>query len=83
VVGSGMHDAQQQLPFQALNNIVRYTTEELLSIATLYATRKVEARPLPVPGSKEVNPSNNKAVPSSIIIQGTKMDTKGGNKRQK
>jgi hypothetical protein len=32
--GSSVHDAQQLLLFRALNDIVRYTTEELLSFTT-------------------------------------------------
>jgi hypothetical protein len=57
-----------------LNDVVRYTTEQLLGMSILYATSKEAARPLPVPGS-------SKAAPSSITMQGAKKDAKGGKMR--
>jgi hypothetical protein len=49
---------QQLLPFLAPNEVFWYTTEELLSITTQYATNKEAAKPLPIPGGREVVPSN-------------------------
>jgi hypothetical protein len=57
-----------------LNDVVRYTTEQLLGMSILYATSKEAARPLPVPGS-------SKAAPSSITMQGAKKDAKGSKMR--
>jgi hypothetical protein len=66
-----------------LNDIFRYTTRELLSIAIQYVTNKEVARPLPIPGDREVARSSTNVAPSSITIQGTKKDAKGGKKRRK
>jgi hypothetical protein len=55
-----MHEAEQPPPFQALNDIFRYTTEELCSVAAQYATSNEAAELHPAPGSREVTPNNSK-----------------------
>jgi hypothetical protein len=83
-LGSGARNAQLPPPFRAPNDFFKYTTEELLSLATQYTTSKEAVRPLPVRGGREVVPSSSsKVAPSSIIIQVAKKDIKGGKKRQK
>jgi hypothetical protein len=56
---------------------------ELLSLATQYATSKEATGPLPMLGDKETVPDSSKAMPSNIAIQGTMKDVKGGKKRWK
>jgi hypothetical protein len=63
-----MHGIQQLPPFLAPNDIIRYTLEELLSIAAQYTTNKEVAGPLPVLGGREAVPGNSKVAPSSIAI---------------
>jgi hypothetical protein len=75
---------KQQLPcFRAPNDIVSYTIEELLGIATQYAINKKAVRPQPIPGSREAVPGNSQAAPFGTAIQGAKKDAKGGKKRRK
>jgi hypothetical protein len=79
----GVPNTQQPPPFWVLNDIFRYTTEELFSIVAQYATRKEAARPHPVLGSREAVPGSNKVASSSIAVQGARKDAKGGKKRWK
>jgi hypothetical protein len=76
-------DVQQPLPFWALNNIFRYTTEELCNIAGQYVMRKETAKLLPIPGSKEATPCSNNMAPSAAAVQNAKKGIKGGKKRRK
>jgi hypothetical protein len=76
--GSSVHDVQQPPCFLASNDIVRYTTRELLDVAAQYTTNKEASSPLPVPGEREAIPGNSRAAPSNITIQGTMKDVKGG-----
>jgi hypothetical protein len=78
-----VHDAQQQPPFWAPNDIFRYTTEELLGITTQYATSKEACERIPVQGSREAVPDSNKAMPYNAAVQNSKKDAKGGKKRRK
>jgi hypothetical protein len=80
---SSVHVSQQPPPFWTPNDVVRYNTEELLSITAQYATNKEAARPLPIPGGREAVLNSNKAVSSSITVPATKKDAKSGKKRQK
>jgi hypothetical protein len=80
---SGAHNVQQPPHFQAPHDIFRYTTEKLLSLAAQYTTSKEVAGPPPVLGGREAAPSSTKVTPSSIAIQGTNKDVKGGKKRRK
>jgi hypothetical protein len=61
-------NTQQPLLLQAPNDIVRYTTEELLSIATQHATSKEATGPPIVLGAREVIPGDSKAASSGITI---------------
>jgi hypothetical protein len=61
----------------------RYTTKEMLYLAAQYATSREATRPLPILGGMETTPSSSKAMPSSIVVQGTTKDAKGGKKRWK
>jgi hypothetical protein len=76
-----VRDAHQLPPFWALNDIIRYTVEELLNIATHHATYEETVGPILVLGGREVVLSSSRVVPSNIVIQGTKKDAKGGKKR--
>jgi hypothetical protein len=67
--------------FLAPNDFFRYTTKELLCITTQYATNKEAVRPLLILGDMEVAPDSSKVAPSSIVVQGTLKDIKGGKKR--
>jgi hypothetical protein len=65
---SGVHDAQQSLPFQALSDFFSYTTEELCSVAAQYITSNEAAKLCPALGSGEVTPSSGKEVPSDVAV---------------
>jgi hypothetical protein len=65
--------------FRASNNVIKYTTEELLNIAT----NEEVAEPLLVPSGREAIPSSSWVAPPSIAIQGAKKEAKGDMKRQK
>jgi hypothetical protein len=71
-----MHDVQQPPPFQAPNNIFRYTTEELRSVAAHYATINKVA-------TLRSTPSRGKEVLSDIAIHDAEEVAKGGKKRHK
>jgi hypothetical protein len=73
---SGVCDVQQPSPFQAQNNVFRYTTEELLSITAQYANGKEAADPLPISGGREVALCSSKAMPSNVVIPDAMGDTK-------
>jgi hypothetical protein len=78
--GSGMGDARQPPCFRAPNDVVRYTTMELLDITTQYTMNEEAVRAPHVPGGREAILGSSRAAPSNLVIQGTK---KGGKKRQK
>jgi hypothetical protein len=78
-----VHDARQPPRFWAPNNIVRYTTEEVLDIAAQYTTDEEAARALLVSGGREAIPGSSRVAPSNIDIQGIEKDAKGNKKRQK
>jgi hypothetical protein len=80
---SGVHDAQQPPSFHALNDIFRYTTEELRSITTQYAIGNEATKLCPGLGSWAVTPRSDKEAPSDVAIHDTKKDAKGGKKRRK
>jgi hypothetical protein len=67
--------------FRALNNIIRYTTKELLDITTKYATNKEAVGSLLEPGDREAVLSNSRATPSIVVVQDVKKDAKDGKKR--
>jgi hypothetical protein len=77
---SSMYDVQQPPHFLVLNDVTRYTTEELLDITAQFATDEEVIEPLPILGGREMVPDNSQAVPSGVTVQGGK-DTKGGKKR--
>jgi hypothetical protein len=81
VSGSDMRDVQQLPPFRAPNNISKYTTKELCSITTQYATSKGAAKPLPISGHREAVPSSSNVTPSNVIIQDAKKDAISCKKR--
>jgi hypothetical protein len=72
---SGARDMQQLPHFWAPKDFVRYTTKELLGIATYHATREEVVKPLPVPV-----PGSSRAAPSGVAVHGTKKVSKGGKK---
>jgi hypothetical protein len=74
-----MCDALQPPPFQALSDILRYTTEELRSAAAQYTTSNEMAKLRPAPSSRVATPSYGKEAAFDITIH----DAKGGNKRHK
>jgi hypothetical protein len=78
-----MHDAQQSPSFQASNDVFRYTTEELRSIAVQYTTGKEVVELLPIPGSREAILGIDKVAPSDDAVQDAKKGAKSGNKRHK
>jgi hypothetical protein len=78
-----VHDVQQPPHFWALNDVIRYTTEELLNITTSYATNEEAACLLSIPGDREAVPTISQAAPSGIAIQCAKKDAKGGKERRK
>jgi hypothetical protein len=59
------------------NDILRYTTKELLSLTNHYANCKEAADSLPVSGGREAVSGSSKAVQSNATLQ----DAKGGKKR--
>jgi hypothetical protein len=61
---NSVRDAQQPPRFRTPNDIVRYTTEELLDITAHHATNKEAVGPLLVPSGRETVPSSNRAVSS-------------------
>jgi hypothetical protein len=79
----GLCDTQQPRPFQALKGIFKYTTEEMRSIATEYATSNVAAELRPTPGSREVTLSSGKEASSNAVVHDAKEGTKGGKKKHK
>jgi hypothetical protein len=78
-----MRDAQQLSHFRAPNDIIRYTTEELLNITAQYVASEEAVGPLPIPSSKETVPGSSQVAPSIIVVQVAKKDAKGGKKKQK
>jgi hypothetical protein len=72
VPGSGVCDAQQQPPFQAPNDIFRYTTRELRSVTTQYSTNNEAAELHPTPSRREVTPRSGKEVSSDIAVHDAK-----------
>jgi hypothetical protein len=46
-------------PFQAPNDIVKYTTNELLDISALYTNNEEAVRPLLVPGGRGAAPGRS------------------------
>jgi hypothetical protein len=81
--GSSMRDARLPPWLRAPNNIVRYTTNELLDNAIQDATNEEAVRTVLVLGGWEAVPHSSRDAPSNIIVQGSKKGTKGGKKRQK
>jgi hypothetical protein len=77
--GCGVHDAQQPPPFQTPNDIFRYTTKELCSVAAQYATSNEVVKLHAAPGSREVTLSSGKEASSNVAVQ----DAKGEKKRRK
>jgi hypothetical protein len=65
------------------NNVFRYTTEELHSIATPYATSSKAAELLPIQGSREATPSSGKETSPDVDIHNTKEGAMGSKKRRK
>jgi hypothetical protein len=63
--------------------IFRYTTEELRSITTPYATINEAAELHLTQGSREATSSIYKETPSIVAIHSANDGTKGGKKRQK
>jgi hypothetical protein len=78
-----VRDVQQPPYFRAPNDVVRYTTEELLDIAAQYAANEEVAGTPPIPGGRKPIHDSRRAAPSNIVIQGAKKDAKGSKKRQK
>jgi hypothetical protein len=76
-----VRDAEQPPPFRAPNDIFRYTTKKLFSIAAQYTTSKQAAEPLPALSSREMTPGNSKMMSSNITIQDAKKDARGGKNR--
>jgi hypothetical protein len=73
---SAVHDVQHPQCFWASNDVIGYTTEELLNIAAPYTTNKEVARPLPITSSTKTVLGNSQVAPSGIAVEGTKKDTK-------
>jgi hypothetical protein len=80
---SGVSDAQESPPFQAPNDIFRYTTEEVHSVTAQYTTGNEAAKLRPAPGSREVTLSSSKEVSSDAAIHDAKEGAKGSKKRRK
>jgi hypothetical protein len=59
-------ETQQPSCFWALNDVVRYTAEELIDVSEQYAISEEVARPLLVSGGGETVPSSSRAAPSNI-----------------
>jgi hypothetical protein len=79
-----MHDAEQPLPFQEPSNIFRYSTMELCSFATLYATGNEAAELCHALGRREATPSSSKESSSNVIVvHDAKNGAKGSKKRHK
>jgi hypothetical protein len=76
-------DARKLLFFCARNDVVRYTTKELLDIAAQCTTNEEVVGSLLVLGGREVAPNNSRATPYNIAVQGAKKDAKDGKKRWK
>jgi hypothetical protein len=74
-------DARKLLFFCARNDVVRYTTKELLDIAAQCTTNEEVVGSLLVLGGREVAPNNSRATPYNIVVQGAKKDAKDGKKR--
>jgi hypothetical protein len=66
-----------------LNDFFGYTTEELCSIATQYATRKEPIELLPIPSSREATTGSSNVMPSDAAVRDAKRESKGGKKRRK
>jgi hypothetical protein len=66
-----------------LNNVFKYTTEELLSIAIQYATIKEATKLLPIPGSREATLDSSNLALFDAIIQDAKSGAMGGKKSHK
>jgi hypothetical protein len=81
--GSSMRDPRQSPWLRAPNNIIRYTTNELLDIAIQDAIDQEVVRTVLVLGGREAVLDSSRDAPSNIIVQGSKEGTKGGKKRQK
>jgi hypothetical protein len=81
--GSGMRDVQLMPPFQAPNNIFRYTTEEPHGVTAQHATSDEAAKLCPAPCSRKATPSSGKEASSDIAIQDIEVGTKGDKKRHK
>jgi hypothetical protein len=78
-----VRDAEQPPPFRAPNDVFRYTTKKLFSIAAQYTTSKQAAEPLPALSNREMTPGNSKMMSSNITIQDAKKDARGGKNRWK
>jgi hypothetical protein len=61
-----MHDPQQPPPFQAPNDIFRYTTMELHSVTAKYAVDNEVVELCPTPRSREATPSSDKEALSDV-----------------
>jgi hypothetical protein len=81
--GSGVHHALEPLHFRAPNDIVRYTTDELLDIAAQYDTNEEAAGPLPILGGRDAVLSSSQMTQSGLAVHCTKKDVKGNKKRRK
>jgi hypothetical protein len=62
---------------------LRYTTEELRSIAAQYTTNSEAAEFRLPPGSREVTPSSDREAPSDVAVQSARVDGEGDKRRCK
>jgi hypothetical protein len=65
------------------NDIFRYTTDELRSIATWYVTNSEVTKFCLPTGSREPTSSSGKEAPSVVIIHNVRLGTKDGKRRRK
>jgi hypothetical protein len=64
-----------------LNDIIKYTTQELLDIATQHPPGEEAARAVFILGSEKTPPDSNRVTPPKATGKGTKKGAKGGKKR--
>jgi hypothetical protein len=69
--------------FWAPSNVIKYTTKQLLDIASSTRSGMEVAKADLVLGNRKENPGTSRAAPSDAAVQSSKKGTKGGRRRQK